>query len=212
VHGLTWPLITRADGQKFGKSVDGAVWLDPERTLPYEFHQYWLRTDDRDVERFLLQLTLLDVGTVSELVAAHAAAPERRLAQRRLADEVTALVHGPDAVRRANLAAGALFGSGDLDAEELEALRGVIPETIVDAGALAADGAVPEVLVATGLAASKSEARRLLDQQGVSVNRQRIGETDDLVALVVGGRYLLVQRGKKQRHLVVVDGDAPAGP
>ncbi len=71
VHGLTWPLITRADGQKFGKSVDGAVWLDAERTLPYEFHQYWLRTDDRDVERFLLQLTLLDVATVRDLIDAH---------------------------------------------------------------------------------------------------------------------------------------------
>lgn len=208
VHGLTWPLITRADGQKFGKSVDGAVWLDPDRTLPYEFHQYWLRTDDRDVERFLLQLTLLDVATVSALMESHAAAPERRVAQQRLADEVTALVHGADAVRRANLAAEAMFGRGDLDVDQLGALRGVLPETRVLAAALAGDEALVSILVETGLAGSKSEARRLLAQQGVSVNRARVADGADLSSLSVGGRYLLLQRGKKQRHLVVVD---PAG-
>jgi tyrosyl-tRNA synthetase len=208
VHGLTWPLITRADGQKFGKSVDGAVWLDANRTLPYEFHQYWLRTDDRDVERFLLQLTLLDVATVAELVESHATAPERRVAQQRLADEVTALVHGAEAVRQANLAATAMFGTGDLDADQLGALRGVLPETRIGAEALAGDEAVVSLLVETGLAGSRSEARRLLAQQGVSVNRHRVSDGDDLSGLPVGERYLLLQRGKKQRHLVVVE---PAG-
>lgn len=209
VHGVTWPLITRADGQKFGKSVGGAVWLDAEQTLPYEFHQYWLRTDDRDVERFLLQLTLLDVATVAQLMEAHAAAPERRIAQQRLADEVTGLIHGATAVRSANLAASALFGDGDLDAEQLAALRGVIPETTIATEALGAQEAVVGVLVDTGLAGSRSEGRRLVGQAGVSINRRKVSADADLSDLLVGGRYLLVQRGKKQRHLLVVT-DEPA--
>ena len=102
-YGLTWPLITRSDGQKYGKSVDGAIWLDKELTLPYEFHQYWLRVDDQDLERFLLQLTLLDVDVVSEIVLEHAKAPERRIGQSNLADEITKLVHGEKAVSNSKL-------------------------------------------------------------------------------------------------------------
>ncbi len=203
VHGLTWPLITRSDGQKFGKSVDGAVWLDPERTLPYEFHQYWMRTDDRDVERFLLQLTLLSLDRIAEVMAEHTAAPEQRLAQRVLADEVTGLIHGPDEVRRANLAAGALFGGATLDGEALEALRGIVPETEVDAGQLAGDEPVVDLLVATGVCSSKGDARRTLDQGGIRLNGVKVA--DATAALEpVDGRFVLVQKGKKQRHLVVI--------
>ena len=92
------PLVTRSDGAKFGKTADGAVWLSAERTLPYEFHQYWMRTDDRDVERFLLQMTLLPIEGVADVMAEHLRAPEQRSAQRVLADEVTALIHGPGEV------------------------------------------------------------------------------------------------------------------
>ena len=101
----------------------------PSGRCPYEFHQYWMRTDDRDVERFLLQMTLLPIEGVADVMAEHLRAPEQRSAQRVLADEVTALIHGPGEVRRANLAAGALFGGGELDGEALEALRGIVPET-----------------------------------------------------------------------------------
>ena len=100
VHGLTVPLVTRSDGTKFGKSVDGSVWLSPSRTSPYAFYQYWINVDDRDVERFLLQLTLLSLDEVAGVVAEHASAPEQRTGQRRLAHEMTALVHGPEAARR----------------------------------------------------------------------------------------------------------------
>ena len=131
VHALTWPLITRADGQKFGKSVSGAVWLDPERTSPYEFHQYWMNTDDRDVERFLLQLTLLPVEEIQSIMAEHAEAAHERKAQQRLADAVTELIHGADAVASATLAASVMFGSVVPSAEELLALRGVVPEARV---------------------------------------------------------------------------------
>ena len=119
------PLVTRADGQKFGKSVDGSVWLVADRTTPYAFYQYFVNVDDRDVERFLLQLTLLPVAEVGELMAAHVAAPERREAQRVLARAVTALVHGDD---EADRAAGASQGftrtAAELGAGEWEALAG----------------------------------------------------------------------------------------
>ena len=110
VHGLTVPLVTRSDGAKFGKSVDGAVWLSAERTSPYAFYQYWINTDDADVERFLLQLTLLAVDEVAVVAADHAVAPQRRDGQRRVAHEVTTLVHGEPAARAAAAASQLLFG------------------------------------------------------------------------------------------------------
>lgn len=204
VHGLSWPLITKADGTKFGKSAAGALWLDPDRTLPYEFHQYFLRTDDRDVERFLLQLTLLPVDRVGEVMADHANEPEARRAQAVLADEVTALVHGTSEVRRARLAAAALFGGSDLDAEGLEALRGIVPETelVEDLGD---DEPVVDLLVATGVCSSKSDARRTIEQGGIRINGEKVDSGSSAVSFV-DGRFVLVQRGKKQRHLAVLGG------
>lgn len=204
-HALTWPLITRADGQKYGKSADGAVWLDPARTLPYEFHQYWLRVDDRDIAQFLLQLTLLDPAVVAGIATEHDAHPERRVGQQRLADEVTRLIHGDHATAQANLAAEAMFGRGDLTPEMLEALRGVIPETTLTLADLDGDDAIVGVLTATGLAASNGEARRVLSQGGVSINRQKVAAGVLLDTSLIGGRFVLVQKGKKQRHLVVVE-------
>jgi len=201
VHGLTVPLVTRADGAKFGKTVEGAVWLSPEKTLPYEFHQYFLRTDDRDVERFLLQLTLLPVERVAEVMAEHERAPESRHAQGVLADEVTALLHGEAEVRRARLAAGALFGGADLDAEGLEALRGIVPETVLPEP-LGDDEPVVDLLVATGVCSSRGDARRTIEQGGIRVNGEKVAAGTDLVEFVEG-RFALVQRGKKQRHLAV---------
>ena len=203
VHGLSWPLITKADGSKFGKSASGALWLDPEQTLPYEFHQFFLRTDDRDVERFLLQLTLLPVDRIAEIMADHRAEPEARRAQQALADAVTEVVHGEAAVRQANLAAGALFGGGALDAEALEALRGIVPETEVTSDVLGGDEPVVDVLVASGVASSKGDARRTLQQGGIRLNGQKVDSGEAPVS-AVDGRYVLVQKGKKQRHLVVV--------
>ena len=203
VHGLTWPLITKSDGTKFGKTADGAVWLDATRTLPYEFHQHFLRSDDRDVERFLLQLTLLPVDEIVEHMAVHRDHPERRHAQRVLADAVTALIHGDDAVADANLAASTLFGEVDVTAAGLEALRGVVPESQLSADALLAD--LSEVLVRCGLASSKSDARRTLAEDGFRANGVKLTGRDTLGPQdLVGGRFVLLQRGKKNRHLVVV--------
>jgi len=204
VHGLTWPLMTRADGAKFGKTADGAVWLDPGRTLPYEFHQYFLRVDDSDVERILLQLTLLPIARVAEIMAQHRAEPESRVAQSELADAVTALIHGPGEVRRSRLAAKALFGGADLDGEGLEALRGIVPETSLDRTVLAADEPVVDLLVGTAVCSSRGEARRVISQGGIRVNGVVIGHPADALR-AIDDRFLLVQKGKKQRHLVVVD-------
>jgi len=203
-HGLTVPLVTRSDGAKFGKTADGAVWLSADRTLPYEFHQYWMRTDDRDVERFLLQMTLLPVDRVAEVMAEHVQAPELRSAQRVLADEVTALIHGSGEVRRANLAAGALFGGSELDGEALEALRGIVPETELAADTLAGEEPVVDLLVTTGVCSSKGDARRTIDQGGIRLNGKKIDDAATAVTSV-DGRFVLIQKGKKQRHLAVLD-------
>ena len=202
VHALTWPLITRADGQKFGKSVSGAVWLDPERTSPYEFHQYWMNTDDRDVERFLLQLTLLPVEEIQSIMAEHAEAAHERKAQQRLADAVTELIHGADAVASATLAASVMFGSVVPSAEELLALRGVVPEARVLMADLGEEPFV-ELLITSELASSKRDARQALKDGAVRWNGEKVDGTDS--AMLKAGAVALLQKGKRNKRLVVID-------
>ena len=205
-HGLTVPLVTRADGAKFGKMADGAVWLSAARTLPYELHQYFLNVDDRDVERFLLHLTLLPVDEVASVMVDHGRAPESRVAQERLADEVCTLVHGEPETARARLAAAGLFGGEPPTGEVLEALRGIVPETSVTAGGLAGEESLVDVLVASGLCGSRGDARRTLAGGGVSVNGVR--QDSDAMALpadaLVDGRFVLLQKGRRNRHLLVL--------
>ena len=198
-HGLTWPLITRADGQKFGKSVSGAVWLDPERTSPYEFHQYWKNTDDRDVERFLLQLTLLPVDEISSIMDEHTQAPQERRAQQALADAVTELIHGAEMVTSANTAAKVMFSNEALTADDLAALRGVVPETEIAIGDLG-DEPVVELLLASGLASSKRDARQSLKDGAVRWN----GEKVDGELALEAGVVAMLQKGKRNKHLVVL--------
>lgn len=207
VHGLTVPLVTRSDGAKFGKTADGAVWLDPKRTLPYELHQYFLNVDDRDAERFLLQLTLVPVKEVAALMTEHEERPADRLAQRRLADEICTLVHGAEETARAALAARGLFGQEPPTAEVLEALRGIVPETTVQQKDLAGAESLIDALVQSGLCSSRGDARRTVAGGGVSVNGQR--QEKDALALsadhLVGGRFVLLQKGRRSRHLLLVD-------
>ena len=202
VHALTWPLITRADGQKFGKSVSGAVWLDPERTSPYEFHQYWMNTDDRDVERFLLQLTLLPVEEIQSIMAEHAEAAHERKAQQRLADAVTELIHGADAVASATLAASVMFGSVVPSAEELLSLRGVVPEAVVAAADLG-DEPFVDLLTASELASSKRDARQALKDGAVRWNGEKVDGTDS--TMLESGAVAMLQKGKRNKRLVVID-------
>jgi len=205
-HGLTVPLVTRADGAKFGKTADGTLWLDPVRTLPYELHQYFVNVDDRDVERLLLHLTLVPVEEVAAVMASHQQAPELRVAQQRLADEVCTLVHGEGETARARLAAQGLFGAELPTGAVLEALRGIVPETSVAVDDLTGSESLVDVLVTSGLCGSRGDARRTLSGGGVSVNGRR--QDPGAVALppdaLVDGRYVLLQKGRRNRHLLVL--------
>lgn len=203
-YGLTWPLLTRSDGQKMGKSVHGALWLDPDKTSPYEFRQYWVQLPDEDVERFLLQLTLRSVDDIKALMDEHRAAPEKRLAQRALATDVTALVHGSAAEQAAAEAAQVLFG-GDPTAASAEALAVVareVPSSEVTREQL---GDQIAVLVQTGLASSNGEARRTLTQKGFKANGKTLEETKSLLEVdLLHGRYMLLRKGKTNFHLLTV--------
>jgi tyrosyl-tRNA synthetase len=206
VHGLTVPLVTKADGTKFGKSAGANIWLDPDRTSPYEMFQYFMNTDDRDVERFLLQLTLLPLPAVAEALTAHADAPEQRRAQRLLAREVTTLVHGVEAAAAADTAStGFTRASGSLTGDDFAALVDAVPTLRLGAARFEGHDLV-DLLVEVGAAASKGEARRLMSQRGITVNDEVVTETRSMGAGdLLHGRFALLKRGKKQRFLVVVD-------
>jgi len=202
VHGLTVPLITRADGSKFGKSADGAVWLSAERTTPYAFYQYFVNTDDRDVERFLLQLTLLPLDRITSILERHSTAPEKRFAQQELARAVTALVHGED---EANQAAGASQGfsrsAAELEVGEWEALSSSLPVLELGPSDLGRD--LVDLLATHGVIASKSEGRRLVAQKGISLNDMTVVEGQVLdESEFLEGTWAMVRRGKKQRFLL----------
>jgi tyrosyl-tRNA synthetase len=206
-HGLVLPLLTTAAGTKFGKTEAGAVWLDPERTSPFRFYQFWLNVDDRDAVPYLKSFTFLSREEIAELELATARAPERRQAQRALAGAVTRLVHGDDQLRRAERASGLLFGEGISEAnlEDVLMVFEDAPSTSVEAGAVAEPGLpLSEALVRVGLASSKGEATRLLRSGGVYVNNRRVG--DERARLrsgdAVGGRIIVLRKGAKHYHLL----------
>ena len=204
VHGLTWPLLLKSDGTKFGKTADGAVWLDPERTSPYQFRQFWVRSDDDAVADYLLRFSMRPLDELRGVLERHAAAPERRLAQRELADELTHLVHGPDAARAASEAAEVLFG-GDPTVATVEGLDAVAREVPSSHLARTALADVVDVLVQIGLADSKGDARRTLQGRGYRANGIQIDANSQLNDLeLLHGRYLLLRRGKSTYHLVEV--------
>jgi tyrosyl-tRNA synthetase len=201
VHGLTVPLVTRSDGEKFGKSADGALWLDPGRTSPYALYQYFVNLPDSDVERYLLQLTLVPVEEVRAVAAEHSQAPERRAGQARLAWEMCALVHDAAAADEAAAASTGFTSAADtLSAEQLAALEGEIPTTHSEV----AGRDIVDLLVESGLAASKGEARRLIAGGGIYVNDVALAEARALGAGdLLHGRYVMLRKGKRQRHLLV---------
>ena len=200
-HGLTWPLVTRSDGSKFGKTADGAVWLDPQRTSPYQFRQFWVQLGDAEIERYLPQFSMRPLAECREILAAHAAAPEVREAQRTLAGELTALVHGDEASRAAEEVAGVLFGGDPTNASTVscEAIAREVPSSRLSS--------LPNdplgLLVDIGVCASKSEARRNVEQKGIRINGQVITlDTDPAGLARLHGRYLLVRRGKTTYHMI----------
>jgi tyrosyl-tRNA synthetase len=210
VFGLTWPLVTKADGTKFGKSEQGNVWLDPARTSPFAFYQFWLNTPDADVGRFLRQLTFQPLDAVEALLDAHAREPSGRGAQRSLASEVTRLVHGPEALASAERTTQALFHNGDLRAltaaELTEGLRDA-PEHHLATGALGTpEAALVAVLVASGLYESRGKARAELTQGGVSVNNEKTRDPQRVLgpADLLPGGLVVLRRGRKEHRVLRV--------
>ena len=205
VFGLTQPLLLTASGTKFGKTEAGAVWLDPRRTSPYRFYQFWFNTDDRDVERLLKLFTFLPLDEIRDLMERHAARPEERAAQRRLALEVTQLVHGEGAALSVVKASSVLFDAEsdltDLTEETYAALREEVPFAEVN---LDLPAALLDVLTACGAFESRGEAKRAIRQGGVSLNGMRASDEGAAVSReeLGRGRYLFVRIGRKRFHLV----------
>ena len=212
LHALVLPLLTTAAGTKFGKSEGGNVWLDAARTSPYQFHQFWLRSDDADVERLLRFFTFLDLDEIAAAMQEHRADPSRRAAQRRLADDVTARVHGTAALARVQAAAAILFGGtplGEADRDTLAMVRDEVPAATITREELAAGLPVADAFVRAGLAESKKQARQFATAGGLAVNdapadpQRPIGPGD-----LLHGEWVFLRRGKK--HWGVLRLEAPA--
>ncbi len=200
VHALTVPLVTAADGTKFGKSTGGgSLWLDPQMTSPYAWYQYFVNTADADVIRYLRWFTFLSVDELAELEQATAERPQQRAAQRRLARELTVLVHGEAATDAVEHASRALFGQGELDRLDAATLEAALRETAVAELHPGAPDDIVELLVASGLADSRKAARRTIGEGGVSVNNERIAADDwtPQPADFLHGRWLVLRRGKR---------------
>jgi len=206
-YGVVFPLVTTSKGVKFGKTDAGTIWLAADRTSPYRFYQFWLNTDDRDVVTYLRYFTWLDAGTIDELVTGQQADPSSRVAQRRLAREMTRAVHGETECERAEQAAAALFGGelGDLGGDQIEEIFADVPSTEVAVERLAGAGiSLAELLVETGIASSKGDARRAIEGGGIYLNNQRHGEARAAITSdrLIDGRFLVLRKGQKNYHLV----------
>jgi len=200
VHGLTVPLVTDASGQKFGKSTGGGkLWLDPEKTSAYSWYQYFLNAGDSVVLDYLRWFTFLDQEEIAQYEEQVANEPHKRAAQRRLAQELTDLVHGPEATKAVELAAQALFGRAELSELDENTLEGALSETTIAEVGPEDGRSIVDLLIASGLAASKGAARRTIKEGGAYVNNVRIDSEewepaqDDLLH----GKWLVLRRGKK---------------
>ncbi len=212
VYALTCPLVTKADGTKFGKTESGNVWLDPKYTSPYKFYQFWLNVSDEDAERYIKIFTSLDKEEIDALVTEHREAPHLRILQKRLAKEVTVMVHSKDDYDAAVEASGILFGNATSDALKrldedtlLSVFEGVpqyeVSRTEIETGIKAVDLFTEKAAVFP----SKSEMRKLVQGGGVSLNKEKLAAFDQIItsADLLDGKYLLVQRGKKNYYLII---------
>jgi tyrosyl-tRNA synthetase len=209
---LTCPLITKADGGKFGKSEAGNVWLDPKKTSPYKFYQFWLNTSDADASEYIKKFTLLTKEEVESLQKQHDEAPHLRILQKSLAEDITIRVHSKEDLQAAMEASEILFGKGTtetlrkLDEEMLLAVFEGVPGSEVAKSEIAKSVNVVDFLAEmTQIFASKGEARRMLKEGGVAINKAKVDEsfTVDTTCLL-NGKYILVQKGKKNYFLVKV--------
>lgn len=211
-YALTCPLITKADGTKFGKSEGGNVWLDAEKTSPYKFYQYWINVSDEDAQRYIKIFTMLSREEIEQLISEHQAAPHLRVLQNKLAEELTVLVHGLEELQKAQKASQILFGNStsddlrQLDAKTfLEVFDGVPQAEVTRADIAAGLDMIAALSAKTGFIASNSEARRALKEKSIAVNKEKveesyiIGEKD-----IIDDKFVLLQRGKKNYFVIVI--------
>ena len=208
VHGLVFPLVSSASGVKFGKTEEGTVWLDPRRTSPYRFFQFWMNTDDNDVIPYLKFFSFLDREQIEALERAHAEQPHQRTAHRRLAQEITKMVHGEGELARAERASEVFFG-GELDELELDEVLDVfadMPSATMSKQDFAEGALVVDMLLAAGMMNGKKDARRSIDGGGVYVNNRRVEEAGARCSLeqAIGGELFVLRKGKKAYHLIKV--------
>lgn len=208
---LTCPLITKSDGSKFGKSESGNVWLDPEKTSPYQFYQFWLKLADADAERMVLIFSFKPVEEINALIAEHQHAPHLRKLQKALAEELTILVHSEDDLLFAQRASEILFGQSSLEALQslsekqlLEVMEGV-PQVTGAKSSLTEGADLLTFLAESGVFASKGEARKMVQNGGVSINKQKVGGIDFLLKEehLLNGSYVLIQKGKSNYTLAI---------
>ena len=211
---LTCPLIKKADGTKFGKTEEGNVWLDPERTSPYKFYQFWLNTSDEDAERYIKIFTLLPKDEIFELIGKHKEAPHLRILQNKLAEEITTMVHSHPEYEMAVEASQILFGNGT--AEQLRKLNKStflsvfdgVPQFTVSKSAIENGINVVDLLAEkTAIFASKGDLRRTIQGNGLSINKEKIGSADLIVdnSFLISDKYILAQKGKKNYSLIIVE-------
>ena len=211
-YALTCPLITKADGTKFGKSEGGNVWLDAEKTSPYKFYQYWINVSDEDAQRYIKIFTMLSREEIEQLISEHQAAPHLRVLQNKLAEELTTLVHGREELQKAQKASQILFGNStsddlrQLDAKTfLEVFDGVPQAEVTRADIATGLDMIAALSAKTGFIASNSEARRALKEKSIAVNKEKveesyiIGEKD-----IIDDKFVLLQRGKKNYFVIVI--------
>lgn len=202
---LTFPLITSADGQKLGKSVAGTLWLDPQQTSPFRFHQYWLNIDDRDVIKLLKIMTFKSKEEIAELETSLKSKPEARQAQHALADSLCTLIHGTSATEQARKSAEVLFGGSmqGLDSNQLSDIFSEVPSTQITLETLTSSSII-DLLVNSKLSNSKGDARRLLQNGGVYLNNERVSDPNLKLAQsnMIDGKILVLRSGKKNYHLI----------
>jgi tyrosyl-tRNA synthetase len=208
-HAIVYPLITTSAGVKFGKTESGTVWLDPARTSPYKFYQYWFNTDDRDVVKYLKYFTLLPEERIRDLEDAVKSRPEKREAQAALAEEVTQRLHGDSALERAVKASGIFFGGeiSEVSDQELLDIFSDVPSCEVGRNVFDSGGhPIVDLLVGSGTAKSKGEARRFIQGGGIYLNNRRIEDVEKKITLAdtIHGKYLVLRRGGRNYWLVKV--------
>jgi tyrosyl-tRNA synthetase len=200
VYGLNWPLITKSDGSKFGKTAGGAVWLDPERTSPYEFYQFWLNQSDEDAIRYLRKFTFLTKEEIEAIQVEMEEAPHLRSAQKALGKDLTVLVHSEEAYEDAIRISQALFSGNIKELKASEIAVGFKDVPTIEASEIA----LLDALVETGLASSKSEARRLITGNAVSINGDKVKEVDYILSSqdFIEGAFSVIRKGKKKYAIV----------